>query len=66
MATTHRDPLSTELHRLANHCECKLCDFLVELLSDGRTEAVQSLAWAGTRFIESLRTIRDGKEKEGE
>jgi hypothetical protein len=61
MATT-RDALSTELHRLSNYVECRLSELLCELLADGRTEACQSLAWAGCRFVESLREVRDGKE----
>ena len=61
MATT-RDALSTDLHRLSNYVECRLSDLITELLTDGRTDAVTSLAWSGCRFIESLREIRDGKE----
>jgi hypothetical protein len=61
MATT-RDALSTELHRLSNYVECRLAEFITELLADGRTEAVTSLAWSGCRFVDSLREIRDGKE----
>jgi hypothetical protein len=33
-------------------------------MSDGRMEAVRALAWSATRYIESLREIRDGKEVE--
>jgi hypothetical protein len=61
MATT-RDALSTELHRLSNLIECRLSDLLVQLLADGRTEAVSSLAWSGCRFVESLREVRDGQK----
>jgi hypothetical protein len=61
---TTRDELSTSLHRLSNYVECKLSELLVELLADGRTEACQSLAWSGCRFVDSLREVRDGKEGE--
>src|SRR5688572_21342886 len=60
-----RDELATDLHRLSNQIECQLGDFLQQLLAESRHEAVTDLAWAGTRFIQSLRSIRDNKECEG-
>lgn len=57
-----RTELECSLHRLANHVECKLSDILHELLSESRTEAVHDIAWAGCRFVESCRNVRDGKE----
>jgi hypothetical protein len=57
-----RDELSASLHRLSNFIECRLSDLLVQLLADSRTEAVQSLACSGCRFVESLREARDGRE----
>jgi hypothetical protein len=66
MTATPRDCLSDELHRLSNFIECRLSQLITELLAEGRTEAVSSLAWSGCRFVESLRTIRDGKEANDE
>jgi hypothetical protein len=57
-----RTELEYSLHRLANHIECRLAEFISELLADGRSEAVTSLAFAGCRFIDTLREVRDGRE----
>lgn len=65
MATT-RDELSATLHKLSNYVETRLCELLPDLLAEGRTQAVTDLAWAGCRFVDSLREIRDGKEGGGE
>jgi hypothetical protein len=61
MATT-RDELSDTLHRLSNYVECKVCELLPELLTEGRTTAVTDLAWQGSRFVQCCREIRDNKE----
>jgi hypothetical protein len=65
MSATDRDTLANDLHRVANYVECVLGDFLTQLLAEQRHEAVSDLAFAGCRLIQTLRTIRDGRE-EGE
>jgi hypothetical protein len=61
MATT-RDEIADRLHRLANYTETRLCEMLPDLLGEGRSVAVCDLAYQGSRFIETLRSIRDGNE----
>jgi hypothetical protein len=61
MATT-RDEIADSLHRLSNYVETQLCNLLCDLVRDGRTEAVTDLAWQGSRFVQTCREIRDGKE----
>jgi hypothetical protein len=58
-----RDSLATDLHRLSNLIECKLSEYLTQLLAEGRHTACTDLCWNGTRFISSLRQIRDGREE---
>jgi hypothetical protein len=62
MSAVPRSDLETTLHRLANRIECELSDIIRELLIESRAGAVHSIAWSGSRFIENLREIRDGKE----
>jgi hypothetical protein len=57
-----RSELQDKMHRLANYIECQLADILRELLAESRIEAVHDIAYSGTRFIETCREIRDGKE----
>jgi hypothetical protein len=62
MSATPRTELESKLHRLSNYIECQLSDLIRELLNESRTGAVHGLAWSGSRFIENLREVRDGKE----
>lgn len=57
-----RSEVETSLHRLANYVECQLTDLIQQLLIESRPADVSTLAWSGSRFIESLREVRDGKD----
>jgi hypothetical protein len=57
-----RSELEQSLHRLANRIECEMVDIFRELLAESRIEAVHSIGWNGCRFVQTLRSIRDGKE----
>lgn len=57
-----RTDVEQSLHRLANYVECQLSTIFQELLAESRISAVASIAWGGSRFVESLREARDGKE----
>lgn len=64
MSASQRSDLEMTLHRLSNHVECQLVEIFRELLAESRFEAVSSIAWSGSRFVESIREVRDGKEGE--
>lgn len=57
-----RTDLEDTVHRLANRLECELGDIVQLLLVESRTEAIGDVCWSAARFIETLRTVRDGKE----
>jgi hypothetical protein len=61
-----RTELESTLHRLSNYVECQLSDIIRELITESRMGAVHGIAWTGSRFIENLREVRDGKEGDDE
>ncbi len=58
-----RTDLEQSLHRLANYVECQLVDLVHLCVAEGRIEVVPPIAWSAGRFVESLRELRDGKER---
>jgi hypothetical protein len=62
MSAVPRTDVETALHRLSNYVECQLSDIIRQLLVESRANAVATICWSGSRFIENLREIRDGKE----